>query len=380
MTQTVVGPSDRSGAMPCTGPQIAHFLIATHADRERPRSQKIIKFQVCCGFAAVRRRWHSVGSVLTLLALLSWPALTPAAGPDWRLARESLPERRSAGVFRIHYASQGPAAFGAEAAGPGVESATTLSHELARQLQKADRFYSETLGLTPPLQSARYRGVGAIDVHLLPMPDKMGDAGDEPISYRYPAFTDTQSALSISVSTRWRPPNLTPAHELLHSYQYGYTFFKNAWYLEGLARSLENVFFQQHYRTEPLPHSQDQLDALLRRSYGAAPFWNRLMQLCNPGCPLPTGSASDGFKPRSGAICDGGFIKTLLEQLRTQDRRAAQGRRLNPDNWPETEQHAAANNPWLLTGLAAALEQRCQIKTDSELARFQALIQAAGVP
>jgi len=99
---------------------------------------------------------------------------------------------------------------------------------LDSQFQRADRF-SGILALTPPLKSNKYPGLGAIDVHLLRMDEVTGTVGEAPIMFNYVAVSNPTPALSISISTKWKPGNLTPEHELLHSYQYGYAFFMNLW-------------------------------------------------------------------------------------------------------------------------------------------------------
>lgn len=289
-----------------------------------------------------------------------------AAEMSWKQRREVLGERQTIGAVRIHYTLQGTDAV--------ADPAMML--ELAKQFQRADQFYTGTLGLVPPTKNMRYPGLGAMDVHLLNMEDNMGTAGDAALTYHYRTFRDNTPALSISISTRWRPSNLTPEHELFHAYQYGYTFFKNAWYLEGMARSMENVFRKQDYVAEPLPSQQSELDALLRRSYGASGFWNRMMQLCTPGCPVATVAqpAQLSFRPKQGEVCDSGLIKTLLEEFRIQDRRAASARGLNAEDWPEREQKSATNNPWLLAGLARTMEKRCPVQQEPELSKFYELV------
>lgn len=272
--------------------------------------------------------------------------LAGQAAADWKAPREALDQRHVCGIYRIHYTLSGPHALPAEA---GAD----LANRLCAQFARADRLYAERFGLTPPLANARYRQVRAIDVHLLELPGKSGSTGDEPIVYRYRQHADPLPALTIAITRHWQPGALTPEHEVFHAYQYGYTYFKNAWFLEGLARSMEGGFGGST-RAEPLPRDTAGMERLLGLSYRAAPFWNRLRQRCDPGCADDT-------------ACGGHVVRRLLEELRQSDRAAAKARGIDPDNWPEDEQRADRNTPWMLAALMRTLEAVCPVATDGEL-------------
>lgn len=279
------------------------------------------------------------------MALCTLLAAAPA-GADWKAPREALDFRHVCGPFRIHYTLTGANAL-------ATLDTTERVVQLCKRLTLADRIYTEHFGLTPPLANTRYAQVRAIDVHLLELVGKTGSTGDEPIIYRYRHHADPVPALTISLSRQWAPGSLTPEHEVFHAYQYGYTFFKNAWFLEGLARSMEGVFGGST-RDEPLPQDPAGLERVLELSYRASPFWNRLRQRCDPNC----GTRAD---------CGSRFVRHLLESLRTSDREAAVARGIDPDNWPEDEQRAVANTPWMLMALARTIETSCPVSRDREL-------------
>lgn len=307
------------------------------------------------------------------LFLAAWPLYAAA---DWKTPREALEQRLIQGEFRIHYTLEGENAFL-----PDVTDITDntspqrkarageMLASLAAQISQANRFYSEQLGLARPLGGARYREVRAIDVHILALDGKTGSTGDEPISYRYRHFDGATPALTISLSNRWAPPNLTPNHEVFHAYQYGYTFFKNPWFLEGMARSMESAFKGGEIRMEPLPRSAGQLRQLIARSYGADSFWNRLMVMCDASC--------GGTRAAPGRFCGGGLVRATLEQYRALDKEAARARGINPDDWPEEEQRSERNNPFLLLGLRRAIENQCPLRANPELQAFHGLLQEA---
>lgn len=290
-----------------------------------------------------------------LLCLL---LLVLPASADWKAPREALDQRLIVGPYAIYYTLEG-----SDAIAPGLpleqrrQQAGKIVGELGRQLVDADRYYTRTLGLTPPLQNKRYRNVPAIDVHVIDLGEKTGSTGDGVITYTYRHFKSPSPAITIAVSNRWRPPNLTPNHEMFHAYQYGYTFFKTPWFLEGLARSMEHGFSGKPVMAEPLPDTGQALQAVMQRSYRADVFWNRLIQLC-------------GMQ----------FVRPLLERLQSLDPAAARSRGLDASDWPEDEQRSARNNPYLLLGIRQAMQSQCKIDDSKELQQFDRLLRQEVTP
>lgn len=313
------------------------------------------------------------GIVLLALAVASF-----YAAADWKTSREALDQRLVQGEFRIYYTLTGENAFPFDVPpSQRAQQAVVRLNSLATQIDQANRFYSEQLGLTPPLSNARYRDVRSIDVHIIKLEGRNGSTGDAAIDYRYRHFEGSSPALSIALSNQWRPPNLTPNHEVFHAYQYAYTFFKNSWYLEGMARSMEVAFKEGEVRTEVLPHDHGQLEQVLIRSYGAGLFWNRLMYLCDSACSgsTPATAWRDGaYTPRS-RFCGGRLVRGTLEQYKMIDKEAAQTRGIDPSDWPENEQRSPENNSFLLRGLRRAIETECQLHGNPELKAFHALLE-----
>lgn len=303
------------------------------------------------------------------LCLLAQGLLLAApAAADWKAPREALDQRHVAGMFRIHYTTRGSDAIAGHA-----DAAGTLARRLGEQLERAHRFYSEVMGLTPPLASSRYPNLRAIDVHVIALEGKKGSTGDAAIVYRYRHFDDPVPALTLSISSRWTPGNLTPEHEVFHAYQYGYTFFKNAWFLEGMANAMEAAFRARPAGGEPLPQDARALRRLLDQSYAAGSFWRRLMRLCDVDCrPSPPGPA-DRAVPQ---ICGARFVTHFLEELRTTDKLAARARGIDPRDWPEEEQRSARNNAWLLDGLARSVGSQCRGDGSAELTTFLGVLRS----
>lgn len=295
-------------------------------------------------------------------------ASTLPAAADWKAPREALeqvqPLERG---YAILYSTDGADAFPAEAADAPRRSRWLF--ELSEQILAADTVYRRDLGLVPPLSMPRYGEGTRIDVQVFDIGRGMGSTGDELFPYDYRAGATPGPVLSITLANRWRPPNRTPQHEVFHAYQYAYTFFKNAWYLEGMARSMESLFHGGGWRTDPLPASQADLDALLARSYDADGFWNRLALACDPGCDQGDRSRAPGAAPACGKT----VVGPLLQALDVADDRAGRDRGLGYDYWPEKEQRSAANTPYMLAALKSVVES-CPIATDPELARFDAVL------
>jgi len=316
-----------------------------------------------------------IRSQVIVCLIFSTCSLQAEAG--WKTQREALDQHLLQGDFMIYYTLKGENAFPLLVSPPqGKKHTMEMLGSLAAQISQASSFFNEQLGLVPPLRNARYSGVRSIDIHILKLNDKMGDTGDAPIVYRYKHFAGKSPALTISLSSQWSPPNLTPIHEIFHAYQYGYTYFKNSWFLEGMARSLEKAFKSGEVPTESLPRGDEQLQQLMARSYGAYKFWNRLLYLCDASC---SGSSpvmawkGESYIPRT-RFCGGGLIRATLEQYQVMDKEAARVRGIDRNNWPENEQRSDKNNPFLLRGLHKAIESQCALRGNPELEAFYLLI------
>ena len=301
------------------------------------------------------------------LAWAAWGLLAHAGwghADSWRMPREALDQRMQKAEISVYYTDQGDNAFPAERVAP-----------LLDQMAAAKRYYEQQLGLQSPLRTPRYQGqLRGIDVHVMRMRDSKGSAGDAAVRYRYRSFRDMPPgpALTITISTRWSPANLTPAHELFHSYQYGYTLFKNRWFLEGMARAMEFPIKGEAGSSEPLPASRSAWNAMVDKSYGAHVLWTRLMQVCEPAC---TPARAAWSRP-----CGGALVRATLGAFQHMDRQASADRGLDPHDWSEAEQGSAANVPYMARGVLNAVGHTCQKPWPAELAAFTGVLEAVAVP
>jgi hypothetical protein len=132
-----------------------------------------------------------------------------------------------------------------------------------------------------------------------------------------------------------------------------YTFFKNQWFQEGMARASESFFRTSTAQSAVLPQTSAQLDSLLAKSYDAETLWSRLTNLC--------GNSVWGI---------------ALENFSRLDRQAALARNLDPNDWPEDEQFSAANVPYLLKGISEAVQKSCPTQSNPEVRQFLSVIKS----
>ncbi len=151
----------------------------------------------------------------------------------------------------------------------------------------------------------------AIDVNVWTLGNKNGSAGDAIVNYHRPSDPpEGVEVLTIDLSAKLPPRNLSPAHELFHQFQNGYSQFKNAWYYEGMARWSEDLFRSGAGAADALPASGTELEALFARSYDASRTWQALARATDPEgrVRLPPALCETRYlgspKPRRGARCN----------------------------------------------------------------------------
>lgn len=306
-------------------------------------------------------------SVLTLLLAFIVPFTADAS---WKTEREVLDHQLRFDRFKVYFTTSGKAAFFTEKRPDSVAMETKL-FALRDQLLRADHLYQAPLSLLPPPNSPKQLQADHIHLHVLAMDKKNGSAGDTVQRMNYRHFKDSESALLIALTSRWQPGNLTPEHEVFHLYQYGYTHFKNPWYLEGMAASMEFYFRDGlvNAEAESLPKTTAEINSLLKRSYSAKVFWNKMLQSC---LPVALQQKFD-HKALQQSDANSHWLKVLLEQLAAQDLQAAEDRGLNPERWPEKEQRSGKNHRYILQAIQNSLRS-CEGQKSSEIQAFSQAI------
>ena len=205
--------------------------------------------------------------------------------PKWQQSRVALERHFVREEFRIHYTFCGanalPAADQLDRDHDGVPDKI---QNIALQLVTARRCYVEVLGLRHPFESPRYKGrVNFIDVNVWSLGDKNGSAGDAVVNYHRPSDPpEGVEVVTIDLDAKLPPRNLSPAHELFHVFQNGYSQFKNAWYYEGMARWSEDLLREGLAAAGTLPANTIELEDLLKLSYDASRFWQALARATDP--------------------------------------------------------------------------------------------------
>ena len=108
--------------------------------------------------------------------------------------------------------------------------------------------------------------------------NKNGSAGDAIVNFHRPSDPpEGVEVVTIDLAAKLPTRNLSPAHELFHVFQNGYSQFKNAWYYEGMARWSEDLLRAGAGRVGTLPVDAGALDGLFKQSYEASRFWQALV-------------------------------------------------------------------------------------------------------
>lgn len=278
-----------------------------------------------------------VGLSLTLLSLPSLAnvcqtKLKPLEG-EWEDHRED--------EFIIQYAIAGKHAL-QETQDTAASGLPDVIADAATQLV-AMREMLKLLGFQQPLESPRYltQGASHILVRFREMEKSNGRAFDE--VRRLPSG---ECVLIIEVTSRYRSGNFTPAHELFHQIQNGYTTFKQPWFYEGTARWSESVLGKQRVFARPYPMSEPDLRHFFTQSYAAASGWYGLIKRCdkNP-VKVEIPASLDNLKYRDGrpVIADSdiqghALIREVLEGLGKLADQVSQDEGVNRYRWPEKMQ------------------------------------------
>lgn len=161
--------------------------------------------------------------------------------------KSALPEHYVLDRIRVFYTTDGISAVQ-----PGdTDSNGVPDHveDVAKQVWAARRLFCEVLGFPDPLTSARYAGVTCIEICIRDRAElggRNGAAYDESQrARRIPEGKPDDRAIVMALGRHVvAAKNLSPAHELFHLIQYGATYFKNGWFLEGQTRWSEHALGQ----------------------------------------------------------------------------------------------------------------------------------------
>lgn len=114
--------------------------------------------------------------------------------------------------------------------------------DIATQLNAAREVFKDVYNFPDPLDSARFKGVTSIEIDI-DTKESMKVNGKAYSGVRKKSKHDpNESAIHIRVANTVDPhKNPTSTHEYFHLIQYGATYFRNGWFLEGMARWSEDA-------------------------------------------------------------------------------------------------------------------------------------------
>lgn len=255
--------------------------------------------------------------------------------------RVTLDQVLAVDEFRIRYTLAGPDAL-ADQEDANHNGTPDVIENIATQLVTARDVYRDLLHLHPPLTQPRYLAAHGIEVLVRKLNGINGLSYDE-VTRRGAGASLSDCSLTISLTNSLRfDRNASPAHELFHLFQYGYSMFKRGWYLEGMARWIESAFVGPTTPAPPPPSC----GSVTGSTYAAAGFWRALAQQAggslrySPAFRMRT--YIDGRPVIAVAEFPGGLaVRVMLEALGRAGDAAEQRDRLPRFAVPEAVQKSA---------------------------------------
>lgn len=313
------------------------------------------------------------GVPLRVLPLLLLPIALDSTSFAQSPSTKPLKEHYVLGSIRVFYYREGKDAVPRDDADrSGVPDRV---EDTAKQVWAAHHLFCNVLKFPDPLGSERYKKVTCIQVTLR----DLGGAGG--LAYtasqraqRIPEGKSTDRAIVMVVHCKNNPiRNITPAHETFHLVQYGATYFKNSWFLEGMARWSEHALGREgvgpiKYSPDgPWPQKRKHFRQLMKMKYDAEHvLWNPIAVRTDRkgalnarliGRKLRSLRYSDGSPVlRDRALVGAEVMRDILIELGKLDDLAY--KQLKYDSWSEKNQRAEANNPYIYRAVMDVLRRR----------------------
>ena len=120
--------------------------------------------------------------------------------------------------------------------------------DIATQVNAAREVFQGVFNFPDPLNAARFKNVSSIEINIEAR-DALKFNGLAYSTVRKKSAHDpNERALHFKVANTINPhTSSTPAHEYFHLVQYSATYFRNAWYLEGMARWSQDAVTKINY-------------------------------------------------------------------------------------------------------------------------------------
>jgi hypothetical protein len=236
------------------------------------------------------------------------------------------------------------------------------------------------LGFKAPLTSERYKDVANTIDFVVHAAKYNGLAFESPVSIQNGTKQQQQCGLKINI--RYNLENFPGTwsivtHELFHLYQYGYTQFKNPWYLEGMTNWLERLIRKErgNKHLSRLPKTAAELE----KNVFSVPYnnlWHRLGFLApqnNGQLKLPNEILErryiNGEKVFKDDLFYGWFFSLkILQRLEAESMQISKQNNLPPYNWEESLQRSKNNNKVILKAIQQTMREMQMDKTPEQQA------------
>ncbi len=308
-----------------------------------------------------------------LLTIFSTIVVVPVPACSQDLS--PIPEYHLRGSIRVFYAIDGKSAVPlADADSNGVPDHV---EDIAKQLWAAHQLFCEVLDFPNPLRSERYPDATCIQVGLRERDEIGGGNGvafeSAQRAKNIPEGKPNDRALIISIGKHVDAKrNITPAHELFHLIQYSTTYFKNRWYLEGMARWAEHALDTggvgeiKYPLRGPWPQKPANLPMLFMMTYDAEfVLWNPLAKRADPKGTLSADEISkelgelrysDGsLVLRDHDLNGAGLMREILLELGKVDDVAF--KELDFEGWTEENQKSEKNDRYIYQAVMDSLRR-----------------------
>jgi len=289
--------------------------------------------------------------------------------------RTPLTEHFVAGKVRVFYAVEGLAAV--PPADANANDVPDHVEDVAKQVWATHVLFCDVLEFPDPFKSERFPGLTCLELRIW---DRSEIGGGNGVAFEsaqrardIPEGGRDDRALVMSIGKHVDArKNITPAHEFFHLIQYSTTYFKNSWYLEGMARWSEHalggdgVGDAKYQARGPWPQVPNNLSQLFTMSYDAEHLlWNPiavrsdrrgLIPRQKVPQPLQNLRYSDGSQVLNDYVLNApALMKDILLELAKQDDIAYEA--LGYREWSEENQRSSKNNPHIYQGIMDALRR-----------------------
>jgi len=310
---------------------------------------------------------------LSLVALTLFLAFIVLASTATAQQQSALKEHYVLNQVRVFYTKEGKDAVPLyDVDRTGVPDRV---EDIAKQVWAAHHLFCAVLEFPDPLGGERYKNVNCIQVSLRDLGGGNGLAFDESQRARQiPEGKAADRAIVMSINCKLNPMrNITPAHETFHLVQYGATYFKNSWYLEGMARWSEHALAREglgavrYSPRGPWPQELQHLQLLAKMRYDAEHvLWNPIARRTDRdgllsarllGRQISSLRYSDGTPVLRDRTLNGAEImRDIVVELGKQDEVAFE--ELKYDRWSEENQRSEENNPYIYKAVMDAFRRR----------------------